>query len=44
MEDIRRRKRKMTREKSGWGEMNHERLWTVGNNLWVLEGRKWVYG
>lgn len=43
MEGIRRRKRKMTREKLGEGT-NHERLCTVGNNPWVLEGRKWVSG
>ena len=37
-EDIRRRKGKTKGEKSE-GEMNHERLWTLGNNLRVLEGR-----
>ena len=31
-EDIRRRKGKLKGEKSE-GEMNHERLWTLGNKL-----------
>ena len=39
MEDIKRRKRKMKRRKSE-GETNHERLWTPGNKLRVLEGRR----
>ena len=38
MEGIRRKKGKMKGEKSEW-EMNHERLWTPGNKLMVLEGR-----
>ena len=41
MKDIRRRKGKMKGDKRGkskW-EMNHEKLWTTGNKLRVLEGR-----
>ena len=38
MEDIRKRKGKMKGGKSE-GEMNHERLWTLGNNLRASEGR-----
>ena len=37
-EIIRRRKGKMKGGKPE-GEMNHERLWTLGNKLRVLEGR-----
>ena len=36
-EDMRRRKGKTKRGKTE-GEMNHERLWTPGNKLRVLEG------
>ena len=39
MENIRRRKGKMKGENSTW-KMNHERLWTPGNKLRVLEGRE----
>ena len=38
MEDIRKRKGNMKGRKSE-GERNHERLWTPGNKLRVLEGR-----
>ena len=44
IEDIRRRKGKMKGGKSE-GETNHERLWTLGNDLRVSEGRsvgRWV--
>ena len=40
MEDIRRRKGEMKGENKE-REMNHERLWTLGNKLWVSE-RRWV--
>jgi len=39
MEDIRGRKGKLKGEKSEM-ETNHERLWTLGNNLRVSEGRR----
>lgn len=38
MEDIRRRKGKVSWDKSE-GETKHEKLWTLGNNLGVIEGR-----
>ena len=38
MEDMRRRMGKMKSGKSE-GEKNHERLWTPGNKLRVLEGK-----
>ena len=44
MEDIRKRKGKMKGRKSE-GDMNHEKLWTPGNKLRVLEGTgmgRWV--
>ena len=37
MEGIRRRKGEMKGESEG--EMNHERLWTLGNKLRVSEGK-----
>ena len=44
MEDIGRRKGKVNWEKSGLGEMNHERLWTLSDKLEVLEGSRWGVG